>query len=218
MAPTFELIVFDWDGTLMDSIGTIVACTQRAMAEVDLEPASAEAIRDTVGLRLDMIMEQLLPEATDALRKRCLERYRHHWIHTFHQHLTLLPEARETVTTLAEAGFLLAVATGKSRVGLERDFRATGLGEHFVASRTVDEASSKPHPQMLLDLMEELGTRPGETLMVGDTSHDLLMARNAGTPSIAVLTGSHGRPQLEPHGPLACLGSAAELPGWLSSR
>lgn len=216
MKRSHDLLVFDWDGTLMDSIATIVACARASHLDLDQEPPPDERVRALVGLRLDLIARDLLPGADAALHVAWIERYRHHWIHTFHEHLELLAGARETIETLTDSGYLLAVATGKSRRGLDRDLEATGLGPRFLASRTVDESPSKPSPGMLLELMDELGVRPERTLMIGDTSHDAEMARNAGVAAVGVLTGSHDRATLEDCGVVTCLDRVADLPSWLA--
>ena len=211
----FELIVFDWDGTIMDSIGTIVACARRSAEDLGYEPPPEAQVRDLVGLRLDTIARELFGPRGEAGQRRWIERYSHHWIHTFHRDLRPLPGALDTVEHLEKHEFLLAVATGKSRRGLDRDLHTTGLGPRFLATRTVDESPAKPSPQMLLELMQELGARPERTLMVGDTTHDIQMARNANVPSLGVLTGSHHRDQLIEAGAAACISSVAELPAWL---
>ena len=210
----YKLIVLDWDGTVMDSLGVIVACAQEACRDLGVPVASDSDIRHLVGLRLDVIAERLLPGHPDA-RAPWIGRYSHHWIHTFHDRLKLLPGAQEAVEDLAQRGYWLAVATGKSRRGLSRDFENTGLGSLFLTSRTVDESPSKPSPEMLLEIIDELGVRREETLMVGDTTHDLLMANNASVDAVAVLSGSHDRRTLLGERPVACLDDLGRLVAWL---
>ncbi|MEM8930524.1 MAG: HAD-IA family hydrolase, partial [Acidobacteriota bacterium] len=185
--------------------------------DLQLDPPPADSIRQLVGLRLDHIAQELLPTRS-SLHAAWIERYRHNWIHNLHQDLELIDGAKEAVIALEAAGYLLAVATGKSRRGLDRDFSTTGLDRYFASSRTVDESPPKPSPGMLLELMDELGTRPERTLMVGDTTHDIEMANQAGVPSVGVLTGSHDRRTLEAHGTVVCLDRAADLPAWLAER
>ena len=211
----YKLIVLDWDGTVMDSLGVIVACAQEGARDLDLPVPSDTAIRDLVGLRLDTMAEHLFPHHGE-LRSDWTRRYSHHWIHTFHHRLQLLPESKAAIEHLFRDQYFLAVATGKSRRGLRRDFESTGLGPRFLTSRTVDESPSKPSPGMLLEIMDELGVGSEQTLMVGDTTHDLQMANNASVDSLAVLSGSHDRQTLMAENPVACLDHIGLLPAWLA--
>lgn len=218
-ANPYRLIVFDWDGTLMDSIGTIVGCAVRAAHDVGAADAgTAERIRAAIGLALDHTARHVLPEATEELRGAWIERYRHHWLDSSREQAVFFPGVTPMLETLQGAGYWLAVATGKNRRGLEREFEATGHGRFFLASRTVTEAPSKPHPEMLESLLAELGVDRRAALMVGDTTFDLDMAKNAGVDAVGVLSGSHERDRLLGCGPLCCLESAAHLPDWLARR
>jgi phosphoglycolate phosphatase len=211
----YRLVVFDWDGTLIDSIGSIVACTQAALLDAGVEPPPLPVLRGSIGLGLTDSVERVFPGATTIARELILDRYRHHWVETWHARHDPFPAARATLAALAEAGTLLAVATAKSRRGLVRDFERTGLGPLFHASRTLDECPPKPAPGMLLELMDELGARPAETLMVGDTRWDLEMARNAGVDGVGVLCGAQPEDELRGCPQLACLAHVGELPAWL---
>ncbi len=213
-----RLLVFDWDGTLMDSLGSIVACTQLSLRELGLPPRADHEIRHYIGMGLKETFDHLYPETSDEERLQVVERYRQHWLGTFREHPVLLPGVAAALDALIQQDFWLAIATGKSRLGLERDLDATGLRSHFLATRTVSESPSKPHPQMLLDVMGELGVRPQETLMIGDTTYDLQMAQEAGSAGLGVLSGSHSREMLLSWNPLACLDSVEQLPPWLASR
>ena len=215
---TFKLLVFDWDGTLMDSIGTIVACTQSAIRELELGALPEATIRGTIGLGLRETIEILSPGCDEALFGRILECYRKHWVSTYRDAPLLFAGVREMLRELAEAGYLLAVATGKSRRGLDYALEQTGLGELFHATRTADESFSKPHPQMLLDILDELGVHPGDAVMIGDTTYDLEMARSARTHAVGVCTGGHGREELMRFEPIACLEQVVELVPWLAER
>lgn len=210
----YKLVVLDWDGTVMDSIGVIVACAQESARDLDVPIPPDGDIRHLVGLPLSLMSDRLLPDHEDR-REAWIQRYSHHWVHTFHHRLSLLPHAREAIEALAGRDLYLAVATGKSRRGLTRDFENTGLGPHFLASRTADESPAKPSPGMLLELMDELGVRAEQTLMVGDTSHDLKMANNASVDAVAVLSGSHPQDILLKHRPAVCLDHLGQLPDWL---
>jgi phosphoglycolate phosphatase len=212
-----RLLVFDWDGTLMDSVGTIVACTQAVIQELELGELPEETIRNTIGLGLRETVEVLVPGCGDALFETIIEAYRRHWYLTFRDTPVLFAGVEAMLRDLSKEGYLLAVATGKSRRGLDFSLEQTGLGSLFHSTRTADEAFSKPHPQMLLDILSDLGVRPAEALMIGDTTFDLEMARNAGTGGIGVCTGSHCREDLQRLAPLACLERVVELPGWLAA-
>jgi phosphoglycolate phosphatase len=211
-----QLVVFDWDGTLMDSVGSIVGCTQVVLREMGLGELSDEAVRATVGLGLRETMELLVPECDAKLYGAVLECYRRHWVGTFRDQPVLFQGVPEMLAELAGAGYLLAVATGKSRRGLDYALDETGLRPRFHATRSADEAPSKPHPQMLLDILADLGVAPGNAMMVGDSIYDLQMAANAGSPSVAVLSGTSRREELAAHGQRALLNRVAELPVWLA--
>jgi phosphoglycolate phosphatase len=215
---TLELLVFDWDGTLMDSVGSIVGCTRAVITELGLGEADETTIRGTVGLGLRETVESLLPGCDDALYEVVLECYRRHWVETFRDRPLLFPGVRGMLAELARSGYLLAVATGKSRRGLEHALDQTSLRGHFHATRTADEALSKPHPQMLLDLLDQLGVRPRAALMVGDSIYDLRMAAQAGAHAVAVLTGAHGREELAAEAPRVLLDRVADLPEWLANE
>ncbi len=211
----YELIVFDWDGTLMDSAAMIVDSVQSAARDLGLAPPSEERARHIIGLGLGDALRHALPDLPEDHYPELVERYRHHYLSRDHQ-LTLFAGAAALVRQLAESGFRLGVATGKSRAGLDRALAHTGLGELFHSSRCADECHSKPHPQMLEELMEELAVLPAQTLMIGDTTHDLLMARNAGVDAVAVSYGAHPRDALEGAAPVYCAASVRELTDWLT--
>ena len=215
MPRRFELLVFDWDGTLMDSAAAIVGSLQAACADLELPvPADAQA-RYVIGLGLTDAMRHILPELPPAEYPRVVERYRAQFLRR-DGGTTLFPGAAELIRELHAAGYLLAVATGKTRVGLERVLVATQLKQYFDASRCADETHSKPHPAMLQELMRELLIEPQATLMIGDTAHDLQMAVNAGVPALAVSYGAHPRDSLTGFNSLACIDTPQELAPWLA--
>jgi len=214
----FELLVFDWDGTLMDSEVRIVECVRAAVAELGLEVPPDSSIRNIIGLGLTEAITALFPQADDQLINEIADRYRQHFLFQNQTPMPLFAGVEETLRELESRGYLLAVATGKSRRGLERSLEHTDLGKLFHATRCADETFSKPHPEMLLQLMDELGTMPSETLMIGDTEYDMQMASNAGTPSLAVSCGVHEVDRLLQHGPEACLQAVSEMVGWLDGR
>lgn len=217
MAKRFELLVFDWDGTLMDSAAAIVTAIQSACRDLDLPEPSDALARHVIGLGLEDAMKLAVPELEPSAYPRMAERYRHHYLLRDHE-LILFGGIRELIQELEEAGHYLAVATGKSRMGLSRALEVSGLGPYFHATRCADECFSKPHPQMLEELMEELGVAPGETVMIGDTTHDLLMATNAGVASLAVSYGAHEADVLSACSPLATFSRVDELSTWLKAN
>lgn len=217
MAKRFELIVFDWDGTLMDSAALIVNSVQAAARDLGLEPPSDDRARHIIGLGLIDALRHALPGLDEARYPEVAERYRHHYLSRDHD-LVLFDGAQGLVEELARAEHLLAVATGKSRRGLDRALDGSGLGTYFHATRCADECHSKPHPQMLDELMAEFGVAPEATLMIGDTTHDLLMAKNAGVAALAVAYGAHPRAALEAEAPLYCAGTVDEMAAWLRAN
>lgn len=210
----FELIVFDWDGTLMDSAATIVASVQAASRDLALPVPSERSARHIIGLGLQDAMTYLFPQVHASEYEAVADRYRHHYLTRDHE-IPVFDGIREILEDLATRGHLLAVATGKGRRGLDRALETTGLGVFFHATRCADEAFSKPHPGMLLELMDQLGVGSKAALMIGDTTHDLEMARNAGVSGVAVSYGAHPREMLVAQAPLACLDNVPELRAWI---
>ena len=214
MGKRFELLIFDWDGTLIDSAGAIVASLQTACRDLGLPVPSDERARHIIGLGLSDSLAYVLPGLAPEAYPRVAERYSHHF-RLRDPHTPMFPGVEQALRALRETGYLLAVATGKSRRGLERALDQTGLRPVFHATRCGDESGSKPDPGMLTDLMDMLGATPAQTLMIGDTTHDLQMAINAGVASIAVSYGAHPRAQLAALRPLACMDQPQELWHWL---
>ena len=214
----YRLIVFDWDGTLMNSESRIVASVAAALSDLSLPALPHERIRNIIGLGLREAVEVLLPGRSDSFYGQYIDRYRYHFLEGDTTPMPLFDGVRETLHELRDRGWMLAVATGKSRRGLDRALDETGLGQLFAATRCADESPSKPHPGMLEELMDQLQVRPDDTLMVGDTEYDLQMALNAGTSAIAVCYGVHERERLLEFAPLACLNAISELKDWLAER
>lgn len=210
----YELVVFDWDGTLLDSAGAIVRAIQAASRDLDLPVPDDARARHVIGLGLSDALRHAVPELKPENYQAMVDRYRHHYLGG-DQELKLFDGVPEMLQRLSCAGHILAVATGKSRLGLERALDHSGLRPYFQASRCADECHSKPHPQMLEELLEEFGMVAESTVMIGDTSHDLLMASNAGVDSLAVTYGAHPHDHLLEHKPVACLHSVQELDRWL---
>ncbi len=213
----FDLIVFDWDGTLMDSTGVISSSIQRACADLGLPVPTDDRARHVIGLGLADALAYAVPELPKHLVPAMVDRYRHHYL-SRDANLPLFDGVREIVVACKEAGHFVAVATGKSRAGLDRALDRSGLRALFDATRCADECRSKPDPEMLWALGDELGVRRDRTLMIGDTTHDLMMAKNAGAASVGVSYGAHHERALEGHGALAIVGSPAQLGAWLDDH
>ena len=193
MPGRFELLVFDWDGTLVDSAGHIVASLQAAFRDLDLPVPGPEAARYVIGLGLKDALAYLNPGLESDRYHEVADRYSAHFM-AGHEDIELFPMVEEGIPALNRDGYLMAVATGKSRRGLDRALQSTALGAHFHASRCADEGFPKPHPDMLETLMQMLGVKRERTLMIGDTTHDLQMAgmpgcRRSASPMAACARG-----------------------------
>ncbi len=211
----FDFIVFDWDGTLMDSTATIVKCIQASAKDLGLPIPDERAASFVIGLSLADAMRMAMPDVDPKYYPRMVERYRYHYLAKDHE-LPLFAGVREMLAELSQDGYFLAVATGKSRVGLNRAMHSASLLSIFDATRCSDETFSKPHPAMLHELTRELGQDMKRTLMIGDTTHDLQMAQNAGAAAIAVEYGAHNAADLMPHDPIYSAKTVAELHSWLN--
>lgn len=216
MKRKFKLLVFDWDGTLMDSEARIVSCVRAATRDMAIETPADEQIRDIIGLGLKEALEKLFPGSDEPFKERFIDFYRRYFLHEDSTPSLLFPRALEVLNGLAAKDYLLAVATGKGRPGLDKVLEETGLRSLFHATRCADETFSKPHPEMLMQIMDELGAEPVETLMIGDTEYDLQMAINAGTHGLAVSYGVHSVDRLNQFNPLGCLDDISELLDWLN--
>ncbi len=213
----FDLIVFDWDGTLMDSTPTIAKCIQLASRDLGLPVPDEDAARHVIGLGLKDALEYAIPTLDPVDYPRLAERYRYHFL-TRDAELVLFEGVLEMLQALRGQHYFLGVATGKTRVGLQRALAATGLTALFDATRCADETFSKPHPAMLHELTRELGQEMGRTVMIGDTTHDLQMAVNAGAHGIGVCYGAHPADSLRAMTPLHCASSIADLSDWLHAH
>ncbi len=215
MQTDVRFIVFDWDGTLMDSEAQIVSCLHAAIADLQLEPMDDATVKNIIGLGLREAIDALVPGRDAAFHQAFVQHYRKHWFQS--ESSSLFAGVRDMLDICRQHNLLLGVATGKARRGLQRVLGDTGLTPYFDATRCADETLSKPHPQMLLELMEELDVSPEQTIMVGDTEYDMEMATNAGARKVAVSSGVHTEERLNRHAPLVCLGQVAEMPAWLAS-
>jgi phosphoglycolate phosphatase len=210
----FDLIAFDWDGTLFDSTQIIVRCIQRAVQDVGGNVPTDKEAAYVIGMGL---MQALAHAAPDVPQERYPElgaRYRHHYL--AHQNdLSLFDGVQALLQDLKARHHWLAVATGKSRRGLDETLHSVELKGVFDGSRTADETMGKPHPRMLEELMREFGTEPSRTLMIGDTTHDLQMAVNAGCASVGVSYGAHEPGEFHVFSPLFVAHTVADLHAWL---
>ncbi len=210
----FDLIAFDWDGTLFDSTAIIVRCIQAAVADVGGTVPTDQAASYVIGLGLMQALAHAAPDVPPDKYPELGARYRHHY-QAHQDDLSLFDGVLPLLTELKVRGHKLAVATGKSRAGLDHVLHAVELQGMFDASRTADQTAGKPHPRMLLELMTELRTTPERTLMIGDTTHDLQLALNAGCPSVAVSYGAHEPDAFAALKPRFVAHSVAQLHTWL---
>lgn len=217
MGRRFRLIVFDWDGTLLDSEARIVECLRAAGMEAGLPALPTKTLSNVIGLGLREAITALYPTGAPEEHALFIERYRHHYVVASQTATPLFQGVRELLERLRQRGAYLAIATGKGRHGLDRALTEHGFDGVFHATRCADETFSKPHPQMLLDIIERLGVEARDALMVGDTEYDVVMAQNAGVAAVGVGYGVHGRERLLQHRPLACVDSIIELAAWFET-
>ena len=210
----FDLIAFDWDGTLFDSTALITRCIQAAAVDLGLERPSDADASYVIGMGLQEALAHAVPGLAPARYPELGLRYRHHYFAAQHE-ITLFKGTLEMLSALKARHHWLTVATGKSRRGLDEALKAVELQGLFDGSRTADETAGKPNPQMLHELMREFGAEPERTLMIGDTSHDLQMALNAGTASVGVSYGAHDHETFDAFKPLHIAHSVPDLHDWL---
>jgi phosphoglycolate phosphatase len=209
----YELIVFDWDGTIMDSTGHIAASLQAACRDIGIDVPGDEAARFVIGLNMADTLRHVAPTLDGEGARRLSERYRWHFLRQ--EHTPVFAGIPELLVELRDRGHRLAIATGKARPGLDRALAATGLAGFFEATRCADEGFAKPHPGMLLALLDATGVEAGRAVMIGDTTHDLELAANAGVDAVAVLYGAHDEILLATRPARARCASVAELRTWL---
>jgi phosphoglycolate phosphatase len=208
--------VFDWDGTIIDSASTIAQCIRLAAADLGLPVPSEEQAKHVIGLGLHDALRGAVPSLRPERVAQFVERYREHF-RAREDAMGLFAGMRELIERLSDER-TLGIATGKSRRGLDRALDATGLRPYFRASRCADETQPKPHPAMLRELVAEIDVPADNALMIGDTSHDLEMARAAGIDALAVTYGAHAVAGLLGCGPRGCVGSVQELGQWLATN
>jgi len=213
---TYRLLVFDWDGTIIDSAATITECIRDASRELGLEVPDRSRASHVIGLGLHDAMRMAVPGLPAERYPEFVASYRKHFLER-KDSMQLFDGMRELLDRLSRK-HLLAIATGKSRRGLDRDLEFHNLGPLFAASRCADETNPKPHPAMLREIIEELAVRKDAALMIGDTSHDLEMARAAGVDALAVTYGAHPEESLRACDPLGCFSSVTQLEEWLRTN
>lgn len=208
------LFVFDWDGTILNSTAKIVASMHSATASLGLSSCSDEAIRHIIGLSLPEAVRQLYPQIDDASNEALRRAYSAAYLEADQQPCDFFPGVLPTLETLRDQGYKLAIATGKSRRGLNRVLANLGLENYFDASRCADETRSKPDPRMVEELLHELEVAPRDSVMVGDTDFDLMMANNAGIKGIGVSYGAQSAERLAQHKPLTIIDDFRQLLDW----
>lgn len=211
-----KLIIFDWDGTLFDSVGSIVNSIKLAGKAIGKEISDKDA-RYIIGMGIKDAAQYLLPGLQDPeILRKFRNVYRDEYVKR-QDDITLFEGASHLIKSLGEKEYTLAVATGKSRSGLNTALKASGLGPYFLSTRTPDEALPKPHPDMIFQILNETGLSKHQALMIGDTIHDLQMANNAGVLGIGVLQGAHSEEDLTKVNPHKIFQGIPDLADWLLS-
>ncbi|MDC8831276.1 HAD family hydrolase [Alteromonas gilva] len=211
MKKPYELLIFDWDGTVMDSAAKIISCMQQAARQCDVSVPGPEAVSHIIGISLKPAIMQLFQTEDEQLADRLVLAYKEVYLGADTTPCPLFEGAEAMLSDLVEAGHVLAVATGKARRGLNRAWQQTGTGHYFTTSRCADEAESKPSPDMLLQLLEERNLTPAQALMIGDTTYDMQMAQAIGMDRVGVSYGVHAPVNLARHNPRAIVHSIGEL-------
>lgn len=211
MKNRFDLIIFDWDGTLADSIDWIVHCIQQAAFEQSFKIPETQAIKDIIGLSIEQALQTLFPNCERQTQQAIAQTYATTFFSKPISRNDLFPGVYDMLHRLKHQGYQLAVATGKKSTGLQKAIQETGVADFFVTTRSADQTASKPDPLMIDEIVNELGISKQRTLMVGDSVHDLQMALNAQIASIAVTCGAHSASMLQHYQPLRCLTSSSAL-------
>ncbi|MEE9444134.1 MAG: HAD-IA family hydrolase [Cocleimonas sp.] len=214
----YSLLIFDWDGTLMDSQAQIVNCMQSAIAELEMEARSDQQITNIIGLGLDEAIMQLYPSLYPKMVKLTAQTYRDFYLYKDKTPSPLFDGVEPVISGLKKMGYDLAIATGKSRRGLEKGLAETGMGTYFPITRCADETRSKPHPQMLEEILTDHNTVASKALMIGDSEYDLQLANNAKVDGFAVSYGVHSLIRLLKQGPVGFVDKIEQLPVWLKSH
>jgi phosphoglycolate phosphatase len=213
----YKLIIFDWDGTLMDSEAKIVSCLRSTIEHLKFESRADYLLKDVIGLGLTEAILKLYPDFTEHQIKLFIDEYRDQFLEKDTTPSKLFEGVIEMLNSLKQKGLLLAIATGKGRNGLNRILKKTQLQEVFDCSRCADETLSKPDPLMLTEILNELNISAQHSLMIGDTSYDLEMANNRGMNSIAITHGVHSQERLLAYQPITNVSCISELHQWLNN-
>lgn len=214
----YSLLVFDWDGTLIDSKAQIVNCMQATISSLELDERTDKQISDIIGLGLEEAIRSLYPEVSAEVIKQTAQAYREHFLTKDKTPSPLFDGAKEVLNTLRDSGYDLAVATGKSRRGLDKGLIDTGLESYFPITRCADETRSKPHPQMLEEILVDFNTEASKALMIGDSEYDLQLANNTKVDALAVSYGVHGLMRLLKEAPIGFIDDIKQLPQWLTDH
>jgi len=211
----YKLIIFDWDGTLMDSAQKIANCIKSAAREMGIDEPSDEQAKSIIGLELIHALKILFPALDDQTFKEYVALYKHHFVVGDTTAQPMFQGVESGLSQLQETGVLMAVATGKSRTGMTRVFEEIKLEHYFVTTRCGDETLSKPNPQMLHEILDYTAIDPKNAIMIGDTSYDMLMAHNAGISGLGVSYGVHSKQELQQAHAIDVLDSFSEIIDWL---
>ncbi len=214
----YQLIIFDWDGTLYDSAAHIIQCMQQTAKDFKVKLPDVAALRQVIGLSFEKATERNFPEIKEDQLQEFAETFRRHMYSDQLNQPALFEGTYDVLNDLKKLGYWLSIATGKSRPSLDRELKEFALKDFFMTSRCACETQSKPHPQMLLEIMDELGRSPNETLMIGDTIFDLELAANASVDALAVNYGAHDEEDLLKHDIKGCLSDIRQLPKWINTQ
>jgi len=214
--PSYKIVIFDWDGTVMDSVSKIVDCMQAAFSDACVSTPSAEAVKEIIGLGLSDAIYQLHPDIHKKHLDLIEDRYSYHYVHQNNTPAPLFPEASSTLNALKQNGYELAIATGKSRRGLDRVLSELEMKDLFTFTRCADETKPKPHPAMVEEILKESGLRSNQAVVVGDTEHDMAMAKSALVDRIAVSYGAHHIDRLKTYNPVLLIDNLEEILPWLT--
>jgi len=213
----YQLVVFDWDGTLMDSTLKIANCIRASAEDAELPKPSVDQAKQIIGLGLHECMSVLFPDATKSQRTFMVDRYKYHFVTGDGTEQSLFQGVQSGLQLLEDHGVLMAVATGKSRVGLDRAFGVTSVSDFFSITRCADESRTKPHPQMLHDILDFTAIDANKAIMIGDTTFDIEMAHSAGVDSLGVTYGAHDQAKLDRYNPTHLAASVSDVFSWLSN-
>jgi len=211
MKNKFDLIVFDWDGTLVDSVDWIVQCLTKAAVDHGCIAPNEQDVKDIIGLSIHKALDKLFPDLDVEIRPKLIASYSEVFFSRQISKQDMFVGVDEMLIQLKQSGYQLAVATGKSRHGLNKAMQGTGLEDFFHVTKCADETASKPNPDMLDEIIKEMGVAKERVLMIGDSTHDMQMAINAGVSSVAVLCGANSDQQLQQYKPLLNLQQTSEL-------